>query len=140
LRSDFFTWAVAIATGFAMTGHIAQANTTYECALNDERTNRGWLPTKVVVSHDAGAEEALVSDELIMSVFGEPRSAEVKRDTERRLLLEWSLSLRATDGTGVTLRYVLNIAKQNRTAAINAFPVGYGNQFGSTGTCKVSTD
>ena len=138
LRSKLFTWALA--AGFFVIGPAAHANTIYECTMNDETTNRGWLPTKVVVAYQQGAKNALVSDELILSVVGEPRKAEVKRDTEKRLTLEWYLSLRATDGTGVGFRYVFTVSKQSKTASINAFPTGYSNQFGSTGVCKVMTD
>jgi hypothetical protein len=138
LRSKLFTWALA--TGLFMTGPAAHANTIFECTMNDETTNRGWLPTKVVVAYQEGAKKALVSDELILSVVGEPRKAEVKRDTEKRLTLEWHLSLRASNGMGVSFRYVFTIAKQSNTATINAFPTGYSNQFGSTGTCKVTKD
>ena len=138
LRSKLFTWALA--AWLFVIGPAAQANTIYECSMNDESTNRGWLPTKVVVSYDPGAEKALVSDELILSVFGEPRLVDIRADTEKRLTLEWYLSLRATDGTGVGFRYVFTVSKQSKTASINAFPTGYSNQFGSTGTCKVMTD
>ena len=138
MRSKLFTWALA--TGLLVIGPAVRANTIYECTMNEETTNRGWLPTKVVVAYREGAKKALVSDELILSTVGEPRKAEVKRDTEKRLTLEWYLSLRATDGMGEGLRYVFTISKQNQTASINAFPNGYSNQFGSTGICSVKTD
>ena len=80
LRSKLFTWALA--AGSFVIGPASHANTIYECTMNDETTNRGWLPTKVVVAYQKGAKNALVSDELILSVVGEPRNAEVKRDTE----------------------------------------------------------
>ena len=57
LISKLFTWALA--AWLFVIGPAAQANTIYECTMNDETTNRGWLPTKVVVSYDPGAEKAL---------------------------------------------------------------------------------
>ena len=140
MRSKYSGWAFAISAGLFVIGPAAQANTIYECTMNDETTNRGWVPTKVVVSYDPGAQKALVSDELILSVFGEPRLVDIRADTEKRLTLEWELSLQSRSGLRVGFSYLLKIQKQTKTAVINAFPKLYSDRFGSTGTCKVMTD
>ncbi len=139
LRFGILGKRFSLAAGLALIGSAAFANTIYECSFMDNRANNGWVPTSVVVSYDPGADKALVSDAMILSAFGEPRLMEVRRDTEKKLTLEWEIGLQATDGTSATFSYVLVIQKQSKTATINGFPEGYSNQFGSTGTCKVKT-
>ena len=72
LRSKLFTWALA--TGLLVIGPAVRANTIYECTMNEETTNRGWLPTVVYVAYDPDAEEVQVSDPMIQDINGGPLS------------------------------------------------------------------
>ena len=128
-----------LATGLvAGLASVASARTIYDCTFETLAINMGWVPTSVAVADDAGTEAVQVVDPMINDVHGEPISVTPTTNSEGVLSLSWKLVLDDIRGDGVPVRYDLTIYKSDNRAKIRAEPLGFGNDWASRGTCKVS--
>ncbi len=121
----------------AQVAGAASADVVYKCKIEDQRVNRGWIPTTVIVSHKPGAAEATVNDNGIMYKFGKPITVPVKAETAERLSLSWQIKLPAERGGGYLLTYSLSVFKSKKTAQVRALVHGYSRTMQSQGTCEV---
>lgn len=123
-------FAISLATA-------ASARTIYECQIEDRGTNRGWLPSVVIVSVDPGSETVTVADPMIEYIHDGPIDIKPTTKNDARISLSWKLALPATDQNEVTVSYNFTILKANKRARIKGSPHGYDNTWSSEGPCKV---
>lgn len=116
---------------------LAEGQQVLECAWQDNKTNRGWLPLESIVVHESGADTAAVHDPIIYYFNSEkPIEGTVTTDTDAKFVVTWALKEVADTGESVLWRYRLVSWKNNNTGQISARLAGYGNHPISIGTCK----
>lgn len=139
LRAGILKSALALSAVLTMSlASAALSRTVYECTFEDRGTNRGWLPTIVIVAAEPGAETVTVADPFIEHVHGGPIEVAPTTDNDAQLSLKWKLTLPATDQDELQLTFSFSVKKADKRAKISATPHGYDNTFSSQGTCKVS--
>lgn len=130
---------VALAGGLtAALTTAAAAQTIYDCSFEELANNMGWVPTRVILSHEPGAAEAEVNDGFIQEYNGGPMTVKVTKETDGILSLSWKLTPESIRGNEVQVRYDFTIYKVDNRAKIRATPLGYDNNWSSHGSCKVS--
>lgn len=110
----------------------------YECEFPEMEANGNWLPTVVVVEHDAATNEVTVYDPLIKHYKGAPIPAKVETSNATRITYTWRLDgMKDISNQIVNQSYRLTIRKDGLTAKVSGKALGFANSVEeAAGRCK----
>lgn len=135
MRKGFW---VATAAAMLVAGTAEAASTRYQCDFAvGNRRDGNWVPAVLVVNHEEGADTALVYDPIIKHVHGKPIEGRLGETSRVRTSFTWSLSLRDSEKTPVTMNYTFIHYNNGQRARVTVVPAGFDNRFSSEGTCVV---
>lgn len=116
-----------------------QANgVLYDCDITQKRQGVGWISEKIaIVVTQSG--QVVVSDGIILRFNRQPMQARVGRNTDRKLVIRWTLKdvVNANNQTTPAFEYSATLSKATNKIAVYASPEGYPNRFSGKGTCAL---
>ncbi|WP_170572436.1 hypothetical protein [Ruegeria atlantica] len=140
--------ALLVAFTLACTAGVAQAEIqSYECDLHS-RQNRGWIPSKVLLSVDAENKRARAydgairaSNELANISAETPKDTKFKKTRNGEYRLSWRVTLRAKATGDYRVAYTATLNPQSNALAMRAsFPqANASNRPFGEGDCKLVT-
>ena len=127
--------AAAIALAACGTGANALA---LECSIPTSNSGGGYVTDVYVFDYQEKSGKAVVADGWIMHYHDAPISAKVAQDTDKKLVLTWTLQMTNGSGQQTKMQYRASYFKQNKQLTVPASPGGgYSNLFEGRGKCKV---
>lgn len=110
----------------------------YECEFAKHSAHGNWLPTVVVIEHDAKTNGVTVYDPLIKYYKGKPIAGKVETDNDKRISYTWKLDgMKDVRNTTASFAYRLTIHKAGLAAKVSGKVLGYENGAQeSAGSCK----
>ena len=119
---------------------FAQAE-IYNCDIKPNGTG-DWLPTRLLIEHEAGGQSADVWDPLIKYFVGAPMKARVAVENPKRVTITWEIT-RLTNAQGEGRQYTpalafrATILKPSLRLVIRSKPQGYPNSYLGQGDCQI---
>lgn len=115
---------------------------SYECKLRMSKSGGNWMGPTMYVEYDEKNGTATIIDGVLHNAFGKPQPVNRITDNDKRVTFSYTVYLPAKtsrNGTVVTIKqvYRLTVLKRSMKATVNMKPVGYGNTWRDSGTCKV---
>lgn len=134
MRKPLFSMIFALACS-ATTAALADQ---FLCELKSQGRDFGYVAPDVFVDLAQDGSAATVDDGIIRNFTKHDKgiAAKIVENTDKRLVLRWSVDLRDSTGQGARMGYRLTIFRDKLTARINGTPMGYANNFEGRGTCK----
>jgi hypothetical protein len=117
------------------TSSISQA-LTLDCAIKPNSDSLGYLTERYVFQYDEASGKAVASDALILHFNDAPLAAKVSDDTNKKLVLTWSVQLTNSTGQMTNMLFRASYFKADGSMIVRAVPSGYANQFEARGSCK----
>lgn len=119
----------------------ALATDIYECAFAKHSAHGNWLPTVVVIEHDAKTNDVTVYDPLIKHYKGKPIPGKVETDNDKRVSYTWKLDgMKDVRNTTVSFAYRLTVYKAGLAAKVSGKALGFANGAEeAAGSCKKHT-
>ncbi|MEP2641752.1 hypothetical protein [Roseobacter sp.] len=116
--------------GFAAQGVL------YDCDITEAKRTGGWIGDKIAIVHfDDGT--ATVSDSFVLAVNSGPIQAKVKRNTDRKLVVTWTIEGYETSGNQYVPYFDFRATiKKDGAITVYAQPDGYHNRFSGSGMCR----
>ena len=108
----------------------------YDCTITQKKERLFWIPQKLaIVIKDNG--DAVVFDEVIMRFNDAPMAARIWRDTDRRLVVRWTLKdlVNSANQHTAAFDYEARLNKSNNRISVYASPEGYPDRFTGKGQC-----
>jgi hypothetical protein len=123
----------------ALSGAAMAAPLTYTCALDVARANN-WVPSQLVIQHDADTGRVIVNDPIIIAMVGQPVEGKVDIDNAKRVTFLWELPKVKNRSGQFTPRFLYRATFIRATEAVSvlAKPAGFPNSFEGRGKCTVS--
>ena len=115
----------------------ARADDLYECTFPETAANLGYLAPVVQVAPTPGKQTARVLDGFINQIHDGPIEAGLASQTDRKLSVAWTITLKDTRSETVKIRYQLTIRKQGLSASLVGRPLNYSNTFTAQGECTL---
>jgi hypothetical protein len=114
----------------------AMAADLYECRIDQNSANGGWIPVQVIVNHNATTREVIAFDPVIKTFLGAPVTGRVEVENKKRITFNWRLK-GAKDGIGQGAEFVYRLTVQKGTlaASMTAQALNYAGPFTARGTC-----
>jgi len=115
---------------------------TYVCTLHVANSQQ-WVPSQVAILHktgnEAGTENVLVNDPLIMHFVKKPVTGKVAANNAQRITFTWELPHIRNAGGQQTPRFLYRASYFKKTGKVNiaATPAGYPDNFNATGKCAL---
>jgi hypothetical protein len=136
-RSGMMRHVIGLALlALVLAGAAEAKSTRYQCDFAvGNRRDGNWVPPVLVVNHDDGAPTALIYDPIIQNTFGKPIEGQLGDTSKVRTSFTWSLSMRDSENTPVTMNYTFIYYNNGRPAKVTVVPAGFDNRFSSEGTC-----
>lgn len=120
----------------SLAGSAEAATTRYQCDFAvGNRRDGNWVPAVLVVNHEDGAPTALIYDPIIKAAVGKPIEGRLSDTSRVRTAFTWSLDLRDSRKTPVTMTYTFIHYNNGQPAKMTVVPSGFDNRFSSEGTC-----
>jgi hypothetical protein len=117
----------------------AQAAELYECQIEQNASNGGWIPAQVIVNYDAAQGEVIVFDPIIKHFQGAPVQGKVEIENKKRVTFNWRLKgTKDVIGQGAEFVYRLTVIKGNMVASMTAQALNYAGPFTASGKCVLS--
>jgi hypothetical protein len=131
-----FLTACAIAMTLASAADAAPV--IYTCAVKVSNTNQ-WVPSQLVIQHDADTGRVIVNDPILMAVAGQPAEGKVDIDNDKRVTFLWELPKVRNRAGQYTPRFLYRATylKATGVVSVSAQPAGYPNNFEGRGTCSI---
>lgn len=134
IKSLVATLVVFIAT----VATTATAKTmTYECRIDDVRSQGYWLPDFLFIGHDMERDVVVVSDPLVLNYNGKPVAGTVRVDNNKRITFVWKLLVKSPGGQRARIAYRATYIKSDGSMSISAVPLGFQDRFTALGRCEV---
>jgi hypothetical protein len=124
--------AALIASLPATTGVAA----VYDCRMSKNDPS-GWVPERVVVNYRAGSDQVTVNDPIIQHFVGQPITGEVDVDNSKRVTFKWTVQSTNRTAQFAKMAYRMTMRKGSNAVSISGKPLGYVNNYRSSGVCKV---
>lgn len=99
------------------------------------KSTAGWVSEQIFFEHDKLGNSARVNDDVIMHFEGKSKAAEISEDTDKKLVIKWTVATRVSSQTS-RMRYRLAYFKKNGKVLIQAHPHGFVNNFTGRGRCQ----
>jgi hypothetical protein len=114
------------------------APVTYTCALDVPRADN-WVPSQLVIQHDADTGRVIVNDPIISSLIGQPVEGKVDIDNAKRVTFLWEIPEVKNRASQYTPRFLYRATYLKTTGVVSvaAKPTGYPNSFEARGTCNL---
>jgi hypothetical protein len=128
----------ACVTILALSHAAFAAPVTYTCALDVARANN-WIPTQLVIQHDAETGRVIVNDPIIVAMVGQPLEGKVDIDNAKRITFLWELPKVKNRSGQFTPRFLYRATylKATTVVSVSAQPAGYPNSFEARGNCTI---
>ncbi|MES2845303.1 MAG: hypothetical protein V4747_09775 [Pseudomonadota bacterium] len=127
-----------VATLLAALSFAAPAHATvYDCKINADSGDQGWISKDYVFDHDSTANSVSVVDDVIRYFLKKPLAGKVSDDTSRKLVFSWTVQAKDDRGNLFAMQYRAAWFKGPKTMTVTAIPPGYANNFDARGTCTV---
>lgn len=116
---------------------------SYECKLRMSKSGGNWMGPTMYVEYDEKNGTATIIDGVINHYVGQPLEVDKIVDNAKRVTFTYKTNkfegtTSARNMKTFTNRvYRLTILKPSMKATVNMKPVGYGNTWRDSGTCKV---
>lgn len=110
---------------------------TLECSLPTSSAGGGYITETYVFHHDKGDSTAVASDGVILYFFDAPIEARVTDDTDKKLVLSWTVPMTNGIGQQTKMMYRATYFRQTGQMTVRATPgSGFANSFEGRGTCR----
>lgn len=130
-----FACLSVLAAYFALS--VSAQALTLECSVPSSNQGGGFVTELYVFQYDEDTGKALAADGWIMEQHDAPIPAKVSEDTDKKLVLTWTLRFTVGAGQQTKMQYRATYFKGNRQVIIRAVPGGgYSNNFEGRGKCK----
>ena len=117
----------------------AQATDLYECRIEQNGNNGGWIPAQVIVNYDAAKGEVIAFDPIIKTFLGAPVTGRVEVENKKRVTFNWRLKgAKDQIGQGAEFVYRLTVLKGDLSATMTAQALNYAGPFTARGKCALS--
>ncbi|MDA7424767.1 hypothetical protein [Thalassococcus lentus] len=127
--------------GLAIAAFAAPAvakTVTYQCEIDQNRSNRGWLPSVLFIGHNEKTDEVIVSDPIILyNNDRQPMQGKLVKNNDKRMTVSWVVVTKSRSNQRAKMNYRATYVKSEGKLQLNATPLGYANNFHASGTCKV---
>ncbi|QYK43366.1 MAG: hypothetical protein KF887_09865 [Paracoccaceae bacterium] len=113
--------------------------TQYQCKFATGTARDGnWIPTQLVLNHNAATGEIIVFDPVIKHFVGAPIAATLSGQTAARSTYTWTVDARRglSERQQARMVYTFSYYSNGRPARMTAAPSGYDNQWTGEGTCQ----
>lgn len=109
---------------------------TYECTMTKhDRSN--WVPRAVSINYDQGTGAVSVQDDISNKFVGAPVKGAVDTDNSKRTTFKWDFKTTNSYGQFTTMQYRATIMKRDNSARVTGKPLGYLNNYKSSGSCVI---
>jgi len=109
---------------------------TYECKMTKTDPSN-WVPEAVLIQYDPDTGAVQVADPISHHFHGGPRQGEVDTDNSKRTTFKWDVKTTNKVGQFTTMKYRTTVMKNNNTVSVTGKPLGYLNNYRSSGACVV---
>ncbi len=109
---------------------------TYECQMTKNDRSK-WVPEAVQINYDPSTGDAEVWDPISNHFLGGPSYGAVDTDNAKRVTFKSDLKTTTSRGQFTTMQYRATIMKHNNAARVTGKPLGYLNNYKSSGNCVV---
>jgi hypothetical protein len=118
--------------------HAAQAASTgYECKIDQNRSNKGWVPEVVFIGHNDQSGAVTVSDPIIFYFHDKkPIAGRVATSNNKRITFTWKIDGKDRRNQKVRAQYRLTYLRGSGRVSMQARPLGFEDIFTAGGTCK----
>ena len=130
------TFAAIAAMACFATPVLAEKGDIFNCTF---KTKRGqFLVEQVVVGVGHASKKAMVYDRMIHYAHGKPIQSNVARNDKERMVLNWTVLVKDSNGSSSKVKMKLTYIKKNKRAMLSSNVAGYLNHDTAQGKCKTS--
>ena len=109
---------------------------TYECQMT-KKDRSNWVPEAVQIIYEPSTGDVVVRDPISNHFLGGPASGALDTDNDKRVTFKWDVKTTNSQGQFTTMQYRATIMKRNNSARVTGKPLGYLNNYKSSGSCVV---
>ncbi|MGB1035385.1 MAG: hypothetical protein ACPGVS_10215 [Primorskyibacter sp.] len=115
----------------------------YHCTLGDKGKNGNWLDRDIIIEHTGGKTATIYNDRIAQYYTGNRTTeAKVSRDDSKKLIVTWKVLVKGgTSASSLKQKYKMSYrasyTKSDGSYRMSAKPLGFGNNWYSSGTCDV---
>jgi len=96
-----------------------------------------WVPNAVLIQYDPDTGAVQVADPITNHFLGGSAWGAVDTDNDKRTTFKWDVKTTNKVGQFTTMKYRATVMKNNNTVTLSGKPLGYLNNYRSSGTCVV---
>ncbi|MFY0680304.1 MAG: hypothetical protein JXR13_06995 [Thalassovita sp.] len=128
---------VGVAAALLSATSVSAAQTAIVCEIKGAK-NGQWISPEYRFEWEKGSTKAEILDGVAYHYNKGPATGKVIRETEKKVAIDWVLkSAKDSDGNSVQFNYAMSYNKTNNRLRVVARPIGYANEFGRNGKCKL---